>query len=161
MKTKTLAFIGIMSLVAIASVACSSISGAAFDQVNKTGDGLALRGYDPVAYFTSGQAVQGDPRYSLVWNGAKWLFSSAEDLEKFKAGPENYAPQFGGYCSFAVSKGYTANGDPNAWKIVNGKLYLNYSQEVKQMWEQDQDERIKQGEKNWPEFKHKKPDHKE
>ena len=81
-------------------------------------------------------------------------------LEKFKANPEQFAPQFGGYCSFAVSKGYTADGDPNAWKVVDGKLYLNYSPKVKEMWEVEQEQRIKDGEKNWREFQTKKPQHK-
>ena len=104
--------------------------------------------------------MEGNPRYEFAWNGAKWLFSSAENLEKFKADPEAYAPQFGGYCSYAVSKGYTANGDPNAWKIVDGKLYLNYSPEVKQLWEKEQDERIRNGNQNWEGFKKKAPEHK-
>ena len=78
----------------------------------------------------------------------------------FEADPEAYAPQFGGYCSYAVSEGYTADGDPEAWKVVDGKLYLNYNQEVKQTWEQKEAERIENGRKNWQQFKKKKPEHK-
>jgi len=131
-----------------------------FKQVNTTAENVAIKGFDTVAYFTEQNPVQGDARFSFIWNGAKWYFSSAENMEKFKANPEQYAPQFGGYCSFAVSKGYTADGDPNAWKIVNDKLYLNYNQEVKKMWEAEQEKRINDGEKNWQEFKKKKPQHK-
>lgn len=131
-----------------------------FKQINTTAENVAIKGFDTVAYFTSENPVQGNPQYSFIWNGAKWYFSSAENMEKFKAAPETYAPQFGGYCSFAVSKGYTADGDPNAWKIVDGKLYLNYNQKVKQMWEAEQETRIEDGEKNWQQFKKKKPEHK-
>jgi YHS domain-containing protein len=129
-------------------------------KINATAENLAVKGFDTVAYFTEQEAVPGNPQYSFLWNGAKWYFSSAENMEKFKAAPETYAPQFGGYCSFAVSKGYTADADPQAWKVVDGKLYLNYNQKVKEMWEAEQEKRIKDGEKNWEEFKKKKPEHK-
>jgi len=160
MRTKQIIFIGIVLAIGIAALACGRLSAIAFDQVNKTTDGRALGGYDAVAYFAVDRAVEGDPRYEFVWNGAKWIFSSPENLEKFKADPEVYAPQFGGYCSYAVSKGYTANGDPNAWKIVGGKLYLNYSPEVKQLWEKEQAERIEKGNQNWEQFKTKAPERK-
>lgn len=131
-----------------------------FKQINTTAENVAIKGFDTVAYFSQQTAVEGNPQFSFVWNGAKWYFSSAENMEKFKANPESFAPQFGGYCSWAVSKGYTANGDPNAWNVVGGKLYLNYNMEVKKMWEAEQEKRIADGEKNWREFKKKKPEHK-
>jgi YHS domain-containing protein len=131
-----------------------------FKQISTSAENIAIKGYDTVAYFADEGAVKGDPKFEFVWNGAKWLFSNSENLEKFKANPEQFAPQFGGYCSFAVSKGYTADGDPEAWKMVDGKLYLNYNQEVKKMWEAEQEKRIKDGEKNWEGFKSKKPEHK-
>lgn len=131
-----------------------------FRRVSTTAENVAVKGFDTVAYFTAQTPVQGDPKISLVWNGARWYFSSAENMEKFKADPEAFAPQFGGYCSYAVSKGYTADGDPNAWSIVNGKLYLNYSQQVKKLWEAEQEKRIRDGEVNWKEFHTKKPVHK-
>ena len=83
-----------------------------------------------------------------------------ENMKKFQADPESYAPQYGGYCSYAVSEGYTANGDPEAWKVVDGKLYLNYSPKVKEMWEKEQKGRIEKGDQNWDGFKTKKPVHK-
>ncbi len=138
--------------------ACADTEG--MKTVNTTAENVAVSGFDTIAYFTAQQAVEGNPQFSFIWNGAKWYFSSAENMEKFKAAPENYAPQFGGYCAFAVSKGYTADGDPNAWKIVDGKLYLNYNQKVKEMWEAEEQKRIEDGKKNWEEFKKKKPDHK-
>ena len=131
-----------------------------FKRFNTTAENVAVKGFDTVAYFTMNSAVSGNPQHSLLWNGVNWYFSSSENMEKFKAEPEKYAPQFGGYCSFAVSKGYTADSDPNAWKIVNGKLYLNYNPKVKEMWEAEQEKRIADGEKNWAEFKTKKPEHK-
>ena len=84
----------------------------------------AINGYDAVAYFTKEQAVKGDKTFSQNWKGANWYFSSAENLNLFKSNPEKYAPQFGGYCAFAVNKGFTANSDPNAFKIINDKLYM-------------------------------------
>ena len=141
-------------LIAVVAAACSRT--AAVEEVNKTSDGKALSGYDAVAYFAVQDAVQGDPRYEYAWNGAKWLFSSQENLDKFKASPDSFAPQFGGYCAYAVSEGHTAAGDPYAWKVVDGKLYLNYSPDVKKMWEQDQSTRIVKANKNWPELKSNK-----
>ena len=120
----------------------------------------ALKGYDAVAYFAVNNAVKGDAKYAYVWNGAKWLFSSEENMNKFMADPAAYAPQFGGYCAYAVSEGYTADADPEAWKVVDGKLYLNYNREVQQTWEKNEAERIDNARKHWQEFKMKKPEHK-
>jgi YHS domain-containing protein len=151
MKNKKLLITGFLMLVAAVFAACSRTT--AVDDISKTSDGKALSGYDPVAYFAVKDAVQGDPRFEFAWNGAKWLFSSQENLDRFRANPEAYAPQFGGYCAFAISEGHTATGDPQAWKVVDGKLYLNYNKEVKQKWEQNQAERIQKAEVNWGEFK--------
>lgn len=144
--------------IAAALAACSRTEGV--EKVNKDAEGLAIRGFDAVAYYTVDSAVKGQPKYEFAWNGAKWLFSSAENLEKFRQNPAAYAPQFGGYCSYAVSHGYTADGDPEQWKIVDGKLYLNYNQKAKEAWEKEQEKFIKDGERNWGEFQKKKPKHK-
>jgi YHS domain-containing protein len=157
-RQKSLLFLFI-SATAIFLAACAG-SADDFKKVNTTAENVAVKGFDAVAYFTADKAIEGNPQYSFIWNGAKWYFSSSENMEKFKAAPESYAPQFGGYCSFAVSKGYTADGDPNAWKIVDGKLYLNYNQKVKEMWEAEQETRINEAKKNWEGFKKKKPEHK-
>jgi YHS domain-containing protein len=150
--------VAVVAMVALSLEACANSDGVA--KVNKTPDGLAVRGFDTVAYFVAQNAVQGEGKYEYAWNGAKWLFSSQENMEKFKQNPEAYAPQFGGYCSYAVSRGYTADADPTAWKIVDGKLYLNYNQGAKEAWEEDQEKSIKDGQKNWVEFQKKKPEHK-
>ena len=127
--------------------------------VNTTAENPAVRGFDTVAFFTDERLTEGKAEFAYDWRGARWRFANAENLELFKQNPEKYAPQFGGYCSYAVSRGYTADADPATWKIVNGKLYLNYNHEVRKMWEQNQHHFINDGEKNWVEFQKKKPKH--
>ncbi len=111
---------------------------------------VAVKGYDPVAYFTSGKPVKGDRQFTLEHLGAKWRFSSQENLDLFQADPGKYAPQYGGYCAWAVSRGYTANIDPEAWKIVEGRLYLNYSKAVQSRWEEEIPANIEKADANWP-----------
>jgi YHS domain-containing protein len=126
-------------------------AGAEADPVNTTLlGGLAVDGYDPVAYFTEGKPVEGKKEHSFEWEGATWRFASAANRDLFAAAPEKYAPQYGGYCAWAVSQGYTADADPEAWKIVDGKLYLNYDKKVQAKWETDIPGLIKKGDENWP-----------
>ncbi len=115
-----------------------------------TEGGIAIDGTDPVAYFTEGRPVAGDPDITFAWNGATWRFSSTQNRDAFAADPAAYAPQYGGYCSYAVSEGYTASTTPEAWKIVDGKLYLNYSRRVQRWWERDIPGRIAAANANWP-----------
>ncbi len=110
----------------------------------------AVGGYDPVAYFTQQQPVKGERQFSFQWMGAEWRFASAENRDRFAAAPEKYAPQYGGYCAWAVSQGYTASGDPKYWKLVDGKLYLNYDAEVQKKWEQDIPGFIIKADRHWP-----------
>jgi YHS domain-containing protein len=110
----------------------------------------AVGGYDPVAYFTEGKPVQGRNEIAFTWKGVTWRFVNEKNLEAFKAKPEAYAPQYGGYCAWAVSQGYTAKGDPTAWSIVGGKLYLNYNADVKKTWEKDAPGNIVKANGNWP-----------
>jgi hypothetical protein len=112
--------------------------------------GLALGGYDAVAYFTASRVVKGDARFEVAWNGARWRFASVENRDRFQAEPVRYAPRFGGYCAWAVRNGYTASGDPHAWSVVDGRLYLNYSPAVRRTWEQDKAGNIARGNANWP-----------
>lgn len=153
-----LIYLFIFAAIAITCAACSPTEGV--QKINVDANGAAIRGYDTVAFFAENSAVKGNPTFEYAWNGAKWVFANAENLEKFKADPAAYAPQFGGYCSYAVSHGYTADGDPETWKIVDGKLYLNYNQKAKDAWEKEQDKFIQDGEKNWKTFQSKKPEHK-
>ena len=89
--------------------------------------GVAIEGTDPVAYFKEGQPVEGDSAFQHEWMGATWYFANAENRDLFAAEPEKYAAQYGGYCAWAVSQGYTAKIDPQAWAVVDDRLYLNYS----------------------------------
>ncbi|UWQ97709.1 YHS domain protein [Rhodobacteraceae bacterium S2214] len=114
-------------------------------------DGIAIDGTDPVAYFTDGEPVAGSPDHQVMWQGATWQFSSAANRAAFEADPYAYAPQYGGYCAYAVSQGYTASTTPAAWSIVDGKLYLNYSRRIRRKWERDPAGYIAAGDANWPE----------
>lgn len=110
----------------------------------------AVGGHDPVAYFTDGKPVAGNPSITHQWKGATWRFASERNRDLFRARPEAYAPQYGGYCAWAVSQGYTAKGDPNHWKVVDGKLYLNYDANVQKNWEKDIPGHISRADRNWP-----------
>lgn len=138
------------SLLCMLILPASLFSAGLVERVNKDGNGVALKGYDAVAYFTGGGPVQGSPQFTHQWMSATWRFVSASNRDKFAAEPEKYAPQFGGYCAWAVSNNYTAPIDPLAWKIVGGKLYVNYSKSVQEKWSQDIPARIQAAEKNWP-----------
>ena len=99
-----------------------------------TSAGVALNGHDAVAYFNSDQPTQGSGEYSHDWEGVSWQFSSIANRDLFAGDPEAYAPQFGGFCSFAVSKGFTADISPDAWHIADGKLYVFADQNVRDDW---------------------------
>ena len=122
---------------------------AASPEVFSDGSG-AIRGTDPVAYFTKGMPVAGGAAHSLMWRGAEWLFETAENMALFETNPAAYAPQYGGYCAFALSKGSLASTDPNAWTIHEGKLYLNYSVNVRTIWSEDIPGNIMKADANWP-----------
>jgi hypothetical protein len=111
---------------------------------------VALEGYDPVSYFTAGQPQKGDLVHGVHWNGATWLFASEENQRRFEQNPAAYAPQFDGYCAYAASQGYKAPGDPQTWKIVDGKLYLNFNADAARLWREDIPGNIHKGEENWP-----------
>ncbi|RLV61040.1 YHS domain-containing protein [Parashewanella curva] len=111
----------------------------------------AVSGYDTVAYFTEGKPVKGSSKWQTEYKGADWYFSSKANLDKFKASPEAYAPQYGGYCAWAVAvHNDFASGDPKQWAIVNGKLYLNYDADIKRKWDKDRAGHIATADKNWP-----------
>jgi YHS domain-containing protein len=111
---------------------------------------VAIGGTDPVAYFIEGRPVEGSRQFTHDWNGATWRFASAANRDRFAADPAAYAPQYGGYCAWAVAQGYTASTDPQAWRIVDGKLYLNYNLEVRERWLQDVPGHIAAADANWP-----------
>ncbi|MDZ4692051.1 YHS domain-containing (seleno)protein [Terricaulis sp.] len=111
---------------------------------------VAVGGYDPVAYFTDGRPVRGVERFRVTHQGYEYRFANAENLAAFRASPARYLPQYGGYCAWAVSQGYTAAGNPNNWRIVDGRLYLNYNAEIQTRWEGDIPGHIRRANTNWP-----------
>ena len=113
-------------------------------------EGIAIRGFDPVGYFTQSKPVKGKPEFSTRWKGVEWHFASTENLEKFTANPEKYAPKYGGYCAYAVANGSTAKTEPEAWTIHEGKLYLNYSTGIKARFDKDKPGYIEKADSNWP-----------
>ncbi|MHC8508336.1 MAG: YHS domain-containing (seleno)protein [Rhodospirillales bacterium] len=115
--------------------------------------GLAIGGFDPVAYHQENRPVRGRAAHEITWKGAKWRFASAENQALFEADPERYAPAYGGYCAYAVSQGYTAKTEPHAFSIEGGRLYLNYSSGVKRTWDVDRPGYIAKSEANWPNVK--------
>ncbi len=111
---------------------------------------VAVQGYDAVSYFEGGKPLKGDFLHSVHWNGATWLFATEDNQARFRKNPETYAPQFDGYCALAASLGYKAPGNALDWKIVDGKLYLNFNSEAARYWGQDVPGNIRKGEANWP-----------
>jgi YHS domain-containing protein len=146
--TPFLRFLLLMTAAAIAAITIIGTAGAG-ETVFSTGGG-AIAGYDPVAYFTDGKPIKGAKNHSAEWKGATWHFASADNKAKFEADPAKYAPQYGGFCAWAVSQGYTAKIDPVAWHIEDGKLYLNYNKSVQKRWTGDIPGNISKGDTNWP-----------
>lgn len=118
-------------------------------------DGAAIRGYDPVAFFTDRKPVKGSPEISASFNGALWYFSSAANRDSFLLHPGQYYPQYGGYCAYGMAEGHKAPTQPETWTIVDQKLYFNYNQNVKKLWFARQKEFIFQADENWPRLKNK------
>lgn len=146
-----------LALIAIAAIA--TVGGLAAGRPARAGQppvytgflsSLAVGGYDPVAYFTDGKPVAGSSAFESSYKGVTWRFASAAHKAAFDADPDTYAPQYGGYCAWAVSQGYTAKADPETWKIVGGRLYLNYNADAQKLWEEDIPAHIASGDANWP-----------
>lgn len=115
--------------------------------------GVAIRGYDPVAYFEERRPVKGSPSWSVQFQGSTFYFASAAHRDVFSAAPEQYAPQYGGFCAFGAAKGYKAKIDPDAFSLVNGKLYLNYSVSVREQWLENVPGYIAKADRNWPQVR--------
>jgi YHS domain-containing protein len=138
-------------LLAAGIAAMQLMAAGRADPVNKDGN-VAIKGYDPVAYFTQSAAVKGSPQFTQAWMGATWQFSSAANRDEFARNPEKYAPQYGGYCAYGVSKGHAVSIDPEAWKVVDGKLYLNYSKDVQKTWSGNIPDNIERANRKWPDL---------
>ncbi len=136
-------------LAALAAVMIGASAPARAGMTVFTAGGAAIEGYDPVAYFKDGKAVAGQDAYTHKWMDVTWKFASAEHRDAFAASPEKFAPQYGGFCAWAVSQGYTAKIDPAAWHIENGKLYLNYNKSVQSRWAKDIPGNVAKADGNW------------
>jgi YHS domain len=146
-----------MKKIVISLIVLISFTVTAFAQKSSVfiTDGKAIRGYDPVAFFTDSKPVKGFDSLGYDWQDAHWLFSSAKNLEAFKANPEKYAPAYGGYCAYGTAEGHKAPTETDTWSIVDGKLYFNYNKKVKEFWLKDQPGMIKKADANWPQIKAK------
>lgn len=112
-----------------------------------------LSGYDPVAYFTKGTPVRGSGHHVAVVDGVTYLFANEDNQRIFEANPANFIPAFSGYCAFGVSVGKKFVADPEAWRIVDGKLYLALDFEIQRQWEKDVPEHVRKANGNWPKIK--------
>ena len=122
-------------------------SGARAGEVNQT-DGLALRGYDPVAYFTPHKAVKGDPQWTATHHGVTYEFASQEDQTAFQADPDKYVPQYGGFCALATSVGVKADADPKEFVVRDGKLFVNNNPKAQSLFQADVEGNIKKADHN-------------
>jgi len=139
----------IKSVTVAATLVISSISFASTIDVNTNANDLAIHGYDPVSYFTNGKAAKGDHKYSASYKSAIYHFSSVKNRILFQADPEQFVPQFGGYCAMGVVLNKKLDTDPTAWKIVGGKLYLNLNKAVQKKWLSDVPGYIETADRTW------------
>ncbi|MBX9926075.1 MAG: hypothetical protein K2Y05_06935 [Hyphomicrobiaceae bacterium] len=148
-RLMSIALASILALAAVVVAATNMVAFAGPASISTTRDNVAVSGYDPVAYFVSAQPVKGSADITASHGGATWRFATEANRTAFLANPAKYVPQYGGYCAWAVSQGYTAPSDPNAWKIVDGKLYLNYNRSVGRDWEVNAAANISRANTNW------------
>ncbi|PYE87270.1 YHS domain-containing (seleno)protein [Phyllobacterium leguminum] len=132
----------------VVALTLSSVSTAFAAEIFTT-NGVAINGYDPVAYFTDHKPVKGSDKYSATYQGATFRFVSAAHRDAFSANPGHFAPQYGGYCAFGAAQGYKASTEPQAFTVVDNKLYLNYNDSVLKTWKQDVSGYIKKADANW------------
>jgi YHS domain-containing protein len=134
----------------VAAVLAMAFVSAAYAGEFYEKDGVALRGYDPVAYFKDGRPVKGTAEYRAEYKGSTFHFASQANRDSFAADPAKYAPQYGGYCAYGTAGGYKAAIDPAAFTVVDGKLYLNYNRDVQKDWSKDVPGFVSKADKNWP-----------
>lgn len=139
------------------SVALATSTLAAGVDINASSTGLAMQGYDPVAYFTDGAPAKGSYKITSIFNDATYRFASEENKAQFEANPEAYLPAYGGYCAFGTAMGFKFDGDPNHWKIVDNVLYLNLSQDIQERWEGDIPGFVQNANANWEDIADKDP----
>jgi len=140
------------SVMMLALAACSSAPMKPIPPVNASSEGVAIHGYDPVAYFTEGQPTEGREAISASWRGATWRFANEQNHALFLANPQKYAPQYGGYCAYAVAVNQVADIDPHQWAIVDDQLYLNANELAQILWDADRTGNIESANENWRQF---------
>jgi YHS domain-containing protein len=143
----------LLSILAMAFMMVPSLAQAS-DVTHST---VGVQGYDLLSYHTGSKPLPGNGNHVVEHNSVTYLFSSKENMDKFKASPEKYLPAYGGYCAFGVSVGKKFVGDPNVWEIVDGKLYLNLDNKIKGMWVKDISGNITKANANWTQIRNKKP----
>lgn len=151
------------ALIGIASAGLTSLlfAGRSISQTSRSEvftdivPGVGAGGHDVVAYFNAGRPVAGSAQTTHMWNGATWRFSSVANRDAFAAAPERYAPAYGGHCAWAAAQGYKAKGDPAHWKIVSGRLFLNYNADVQKNWEANIPGFIAAADGKWPALRQK------
>lgn len=147
--------------IAVAGLTASGLSGrwispaSGSEVFTELVPGVGAGGHDVVAYFNAGRPVAGSEHITQSWNGAVWRFSSVANRDAFAAMPERYAPAYGGHCSWAAAQGYKAKGDPKNWKIVGGRLFLNYNADVQQKWDADIPGFVAAADRHWPSLRQK------
>ena len=160
LKSLLVASLTLLSTVSISAQATSpaDLNDLESSGLTGKGPGLAVHGYDVVAYFTEGQPTRGRAKYSTVYNDATYRFASESHLDAFEDDPEKYLPQYGGYCAYGVAVGAKFDGDPHLWRVVAGKLYLNLNEDVQAAWEKDIPGYIKKADRNWTRIASKTPE---
>lgn len=160
-KSKTLAIAASLSLAVLGGLPSDAFAVAEINVApgrTLNGPGVAVHGYDPVAYFTEQKPAQGSAEFSVVHGGATYRFASAANMKAFQVNPEKYVPVYGGYRAFGVSVGAKFDGDPRYWKIVDGKLYLNLNQQIQKTWLKDVPGNIEKATRNWRKIASKSPE---
>jgi len=143
----------ITTSAATLALSLSAASFAADIDINANGNDLAIQGYDPVAYFTQEKPTKGSNDFTATYKNAIYLFSSEQNRDLFRASPAKYAPQFGGFCAYGVTKGRKLDTDPTAWRVVDGKLYLNLNKDVQKVWLENVPGYITNANQTWPTIK--------
>ena len=143
-------FKSVVSFLLLFAVSFSAHAGKGPTYVDRKG--IAIAGYDTVSYFVENKPVKGNKKFQYEWNGGIWRFSNAKNLEAFKKSPEKYAPQYGGYCAYAVANRSYARIDPTVYTVLNDKLYLNYNARVKKRWSKKRSSFIDQADGYWPQL---------
>ena len=143
----------ITTSAATLALSLSAASFAADIDINANGNDLAIQGYDPVAYFTQEKPTIGSNDFAATYKNAIYHFSSEQNRDLFRASPAKYAPQFGGFCAYGVTKGRKFDTDPTAWRVVDGKLYLNLNKDVQKVWLENVPGYITNANQTWPTIK--------